>query len=48
VTDTRYRSTRSFRLAGPGKGCLGHHTVHGPADRDHVVCPEWASPTSAA
>lgn len=31
-----------FRLAGPGKGCLGHHRVHGPADRDHVVCPERA------
>ncbi|MEQ4518634.1 DUF2797 domain-containing protein [Pseudarthrobacter sp. B907] len=31
-----------FRLATPGKHCLGHHKVHGPADRDHVVCPDQA------
>lgn len=29
-----------FRSAADGKQCLGHHKVHGPADRDHVVCPE--------
>ncbi|MFF2031867.1 DUF2797 domain-containing protein [Arthrobacter sp. NPDC058192] len=28
-----------FRINGEGKSCLGHHKVHGPADRDHVVCP---------
>jgi hypothetical protein len=28
-----------FRIAGDGKSCLGHHKVHGPADRNHVVCP---------
>lgn len=27
-----------FRLAAEGKHCLGHHKVHGPADRDHVLC----------
>ena len=31
-----------FRLAAPGKQCLGHHLVHGPADRDHVLCPDRA------
>ncbi|QDY90324.1 DUF2797 domain-containing protein [Arthrobacter sp. UKPF54-2] len=31
-----------FRLASPGKHCLGHHKVHGPADRDHLVCPDRA------
>ena len=31
-----------FRLADAGKRCLGHHMVHGPADRDHVLCPENA------
>ncbi|HSO15934.1 MAG TPA: DUF2797 domain-containing protein [Arthrobacter sp.] len=28
-----------FRLAAAWKSCLGHHKVHGPADRDHVLCP---------
>ncbi|MFF1250929.1 DUF2797 domain-containing protein [Pseudarthrobacter sp. NPDC058329] len=27
-----------FRLAAEGKSCLGHHLVHGPARRDHVLC----------
>ncbi|HEU4668232.1 MAG TPA: DUF2797 domain-containing protein [Arthrobacter sp.] len=27
-----------FRPAGEGKHCLGHHVVHGPAHRDHVLC----------
>lgn len=31
-----------FRLAAPDKRCLGHHKVHGPADRDHISCPERA------
>lgn len=31
-----------FRLAAEGKSCLGHHKVHGPADRDHVLCPAQA------
>jgi hypothetical protein len=31
-----------FRLASRGKHCLGHHKVHGPADRDHMVCPDRA------
>lgn len=31
-----------FRLAAAGKYCLGHHKVHGPADRDHVLCPARA------
>ena len=31
-----------FRLAAAGKQCLGHHQVHGPADRDHVLCPDRA------
>ena len=31
-----------FRLAAAGKHCLGHHKVHGPADRDHVLCPDRA------
>ncbi len=31
-----------FRLAAGGKSCLGHHKVHGPADRDHILCPERA------
>ena len=26
------------RLAAEGKSCLGHHRVHGPARRDHVLC----------
>ncbi|MET3920352.1 DUF2797 domain-containing protein [Arthrobacter sp. UYEF20] len=29
-----------FRLAAAGKSCLGRHLVHGPADRDHVLCPD--------
>ena len=32
-----------FRLAAAGKHCLGHHKVHGPADRDHVLCPARAA-----
>ncbi|NUU33405.1 DUF2797 domain-containing protein [Arthrobacter sp. C9C5] len=32
-----------FRLVSRGKHCLGHHKVHGPADRDHVVCPDRAT-----
>jgi len=31
-----------FRLAASGRHCLGHHKVHGPADRDHVLCPARA------
>lgn len=31
-----------FRLAAAGKRCLGHHKVHGPADRDHILCPDLA------
>lgn len=31
-----------FRLAAAGKNCLGHHLVHGPADRDHVLCRDRA------
>ena len=31
-----------FRLAAAGKHCLGHHKVHGPTDRDHVLCPARA------
>ncbi len=31
-----------FRVAAEGKFCLGHHRVHGPADRDHVLCPAKA------
>ena len=31
-----------FRLAAAGKNCLGRHVVHGPADRDHVLCPDRA------
>ncbi|VXB70250.1 conserved hypothetical protein [Arthrobacter sp. 9AX] len=27
-----------FRLAAGRKSCLGHHRVHGPARRDHVLC----------
>ena len=34
-----------FRLAAEGKSCLGHHRVHGPARRDHVLC---AGPSPAA
>ena len=29
-----------FKLAAGGKSCLGRHLVHGPADRDHILCPE--------
>ncbi|MEY9777942.1 DUF2797 domain-containing protein [Arthrobacter sp. MW3 TE3886] len=32
-----------FRLAAAGKHCLGHHLVHGSADRDHVLCPDRAA-----
>ncbi len=35
-------SRLGFRSAGRGRHCLGHHKVHGPADRDHVLCPERA------
>lgn len=31
-----------FRIAAEGKSCLGRHVVHGPAARDHVLCPEQA------
>jgi hypothetical protein len=31
-----------FRVTADGKHCLGHHKVHGPADRDHVLCPARA------
>ncbi len=31
-----------FRLAAEGKHCLGHHVVHGPAHRDHVLCARRA------
>jgi hypothetical protein len=32
-----------FRLADRDKRCLGHHKVHGPADRDHASCPDRAA-----
>ena len=35
-------SRLGFRVAAEGKFCLGHHRVHGPADRDHVLCPAKA------
>ncbi|CAN7477579.1 DUF2797 domain-containing protein [Arthrobacter sp. LjRoot14] len=35
-------SRLGFRVAAEGKFCLGHHKVHGPADRDHVLCPAKA------
>jgi hypothetical protein len=31
-----------FRLAAGGKYCLGHHAVHGPAHRHHVLCAQRA------
>ncbi|WLQ06962.1 DUF2797 domain-containing protein [Arthrobacter oryzae] len=31
-------SRLGFSVAAGGKACLGHHKVHGPADRDHVLC----------
>lgn len=31
-------SRLGFRLAAEGKSCLGHHRVHGPGHRDHVLC----------
>lgn len=31
-----------FRISVPGKHCLGHHRVHGPAERDHIPCPRNA------
>lgn len=31
-----------FRLAAPGRYCLGRHRVHGPAERDHHSCPDRA------
>jgi hypothetical protein len=31
-----------FGLAAEGRFCLGHHRVHGPAHRDHVLCPGQA------
>jgi hypothetical protein len=37
-----------FRLAAAGKHCLGHHKVHGPADRDHVLCPARAAATKGS
>ncbi len=37
-----------FRLAAGGKSCLGHHKVHGPADRDHVPCPARAAATKGS
>ncbi|WPU08412.1 DUF2797 domain-containing protein [Pseudarthrobacter oxydans] len=27
-----------IRLAAEGKSCLGHHRVHGPVRRDHILC----------
>jgi hypothetical protein len=35
-------SRLGFRVAVEGKFCLGHHRVHGPASRDHVLCPAKA------
>ncbi|MDQ0755420.1 DUF2797 domain-containing protein [Arthrobacter sp. B3I4] len=32
-----------FRVTAPGKRCLGHHKVHGPAERDYVRCAERAA-----
>lgn len=37
-----------FRLAAAGKSCLGHHKVHGPADRDHVPCPARTDATKGS
>jgi hypothetical protein len=37
-----------FRLAAAGKFCLGHHKVHGPADRDHILCPARAAATNGS
>jgi hypothetical protein len=37
-----------FRLAATGKHCLGHYKVHGPADRDHVLCPGQAAATKGS
>jgi hypothetical protein len=37
-----------FRLAAKGKHCLGHYKVHGPADRDHVLCPSQAAATKGS
>jgi hypothetical protein len=37
-----------FRLAAAGKSCLGHHKVHGPADRDHIPCPVRAAATKGS
>lgn len=31
-----------FRLGAAGRSCLGHHKVHGPKERDHVLCPARA------
>jgi hypothetical protein len=35
-------SRLGFRVAAEGKSCLGHHKVHGLADRDHILCPAKA------
>lgn len=32
-----------FRVSGAGKFCLGHHKVHSPSQRDHVLCPGGAA-----
>lgn len=32
-----------FRALGGGKFCLGHHKVHSPSERDHVLCPAHAA-----
>lgn len=37
-----------FRVATKGKHCLGHHNVHGPAERDHVLCPARAAATKGS
>lgn len=31
-----------LRVVTQGRHCLGHHRVHGPSERDHVICPEHA------
>jgi hypothetical protein len=45
AADSTFRETAlddgtrlGVRLAADGKYCLGHHRVHGPAHRDHVLC----------
>lgn len=50
LTDLRLDAgTRlGFRLTAEGTSCLGHHRVHGPAERDHVPCPARARAVKAS